>query len=316
MDPQRPVVATIGVFDGVHMGHRAIVAAAQRLADSLGGAATLAAVFDPHPLATLAPSSAPARLTTFAQRAALLQSAGVEEVVRLLPARPLLEQSPEAFLQGFTQRFNVVGFVEGEDFRFGKDRAGDVLTLRRWAKAHNVAVEIVPAVETDLADQSLTRVSSSLLRWLVEQGRVSDAQRLLGRPYSVSGAVLPGDRRGRTLGFPTANIDCDALLPGDGVYAGFATDPDGRLRPAALSVGSKPSFPGALRALEAHLLGWEGPLDLYGWPATVHFHRRLRDQARYSSVEALVAQMRRDCSRARRLLAQAQPPAAPLEPAA
>jgi len=316
MHAQRPVVATIGVFDGVHMGHRAIVAAAQRLAERQGGAATLAAVFDPHPLATLAPHRAPPRLTTFAQRAALLRRAGADEVVRLAPTRPLLEQSPEAFLQGFTQRFNVVGFVEGEDFRFGKDRAGDVLTLRRWARAHNVAVEIVPAVETDLTDQSLTRVSSSLLRWLVEQGRVGDAQRLLGRSYSVAGTVLPGDRRGRELGFPTANIDCDALLPGDGVYAGFATDPTGRLWPAALSVGSKPSFPGGLRALEAHLLGWEGPLDLYGWPATTHFVRRLRDQARYGSVETLVAQMRRDCARARRILAAVKPPAPSLEPAA
>ncbi|RMD63462.1 MAG: bifunctional riboflavin kinase/FMN adenylyltransferase [Planctomycetota bacterium] len=308
MNPQRPVVATIGVFDGVHIGHQAIVARARRLADRLGDAATLVAAFDPHPLATLAPQRTPAALSTFAHRRALLQEAGADAVVPLLPTRPLLEQSPETFLQRFTERFHVVGFVEGEDFRFGKDRAGDVQTLQRWAKAHAMAVEVVPPVEVDLTDQRLVRASSSLLRWLVEKGRVSDARRLLGRHYCVAGTVLPGDKRGRELGFPTANIDCPTLLPGDGVYAGFASDPTGRLWPAALSVGSKPSFPGGVRTLEAHLLGWNGALDQYGWPATVHFLRRLRDQARYRRLEALVEQMRRDCARVHRILSQVEPP--------
>lgn len=305
--PEPRTVATIGVFDGVHVGHAAILARARSIADAGGGGGRVAALaFDPHPLATLAPERAPTRLTTFKRRVGLLREAGADDVQRLAPTPALLSLSPQIFVERLVKEQRPAAIVEGADFRFGKGRAGDAEALRTIGARLGVAVEIVEPVEIDLDDQTVARASSTLIRWLLSAGRVRDARRALGRLYELEGVVVEGDKRGRTLGFPTANIQPEALVPADGVYAGLATDAQARWRLAAISVGTKPTFSGDARAVEAHLLDWDGPLDSYGWRTRVRFAAHLRDQARYASVDALTAQIERDCTRVRAVAAQEQ----------
>jgi len=291
-------VVTIGVFDGVHVGHVAILQRARAIACEAAAASEVVALsFDPHPLSTIAPERAPERLSVFEQRAKWLRGAGADRVAPLVPTRETLNRSPDEFVAWLMREHNPVAIVEGADFHFGKGRVGHADTLVALGKRRGVAVEIVEPVMVDLEDQTLVRASSSLARWLLAHGRVRDAARVLGRRYALAGVVQPGDRRGRNLGFPTANIECDTMIPADGVYAGVALDADGASRLASVSIGVKPTFAGARRTVEAHLLDWDGPLDTYGWRTRVSLVRRLRDQARYDNVAALVAQIRRDCDR-------------------
>lgn len=303
-----PRVITVGNFDGVHLGHAAILRRARELAaehNAPGGVLVLA--FDPHPATRLAPERAPRRLTSFEQRAELLRAAGADEVQRLAPGDDLLGLSPEAFVEWVHARFAPRVWVEGPDFHFGQRRAGNMDTLRELGEVRGFQVDQVPAVATALTDNTIVTASSTIARWLIERGRARDAWCVLGRPHRLAGTVVPGDRRGRALGFPTANIDTDSMLPGDGVYGAVATFPDGSRHSAALSVGSKPQFDGAVRAAEAYVLDLkaeEGRANLpglpeYGWPITVDIIGWVRGQLRFDSVERLVEQMGRDCERAR-----------------
>lgn len=312
-------VVTIGNFDGVHAGHAALVRAAleeaSRLGAGSGRASVVAMVFDPHPSAVLTPGRGPARLSTFEQRREWLEAMGVDRVVRLEPTAALLAQSPREFLASVVREHGAVAFVEGEDFRFGKGRAGDVRVMRSLGEEMGFGVRVVPAVERELTDQVIVRVSSTLARWLVEQGRTVDVDRLLDRAYEIVGVVERGDRRGRTIGFPTINIATEQLLPGDGVYAGRAVLPDGRECIAAISVGSKPHFRASeggngcrgvsVRVLEAHLLDVAqdeeriAGLAEYGWVVQLRIGAWLREQWRFESLGALVAQLGRDCERCR-----------------
>lgn len=307
----RRTIATVGNFDGVHAGHRAIVSRAVRMAEELGargGVVVLA--FDPHPLSRLDPGRAPARLTTFERRSALLLAAGAADVRRLEPDAELLGLSPEDFIRRVVEKHNAVGFVEGEDFRFGKGRAGSVETLRSIGESVGFCVETVSPVAAALSDHTVVTASSTMVRWLVERGRVRDAWAVLGRPYELAGTVVRGDRRGRDLGYPTANLETPLLLPADGVYGAVAELPDGRRHAAALSVGTKPMFDGEGRTAEAFLLdapreegsasiaglpeyGWELRLEIVGW---------VREQLRLDSVATLIAQMGRDCAGVRRMV--------------
>lgn len=305
-------VITIGNFDGVHLGHAALIRRAREAANAAGASServrVLVLAFDPHPASILRPGTEPVRLTTWEQRAELLRRAGADQAVRLEPTPELLSSSAEDFIQGLVDQYKPVAFVEGSDFRFGKGRAGDIDLLRSLGSRLGFWVHIVEPVTAVLDDHSIVPCSSTLVRWMIENGRVRDAAHILGRSYSVVGRVVQGQRRGRDLGIPTANISSPCLAPADGVYAGRARLADGRTFPAAISVGTNPQFDGRARSIEAHLLtgppdrasGWSPlpGLPEYGWGIELEFMSYLRDQARYESIESLVEQIRRDCQRA------------------
>ncbi len=292
----RPSVITIGNFDGVHLGHRAILAHARELAIAKD-ARVVAMSFDPHPNATLDPANQPPRLCPPDQKLARMKQAGADEVLILEPTPELLGQSPEAFIQQAVADYNPVAFIEGADFRFGKGRAGDIDTLTALGKQHGFEVIIQPSHDVTLSDLSVVTVRSSVIRWLIGHGRVHDAQRCLGQPFLLTSEIVRGEQRGRTIGIPTVNLDLDALddhtLPADGVYAGLAhlTNHDQPLT-AAISVGNKPSFGQTQLVIEAHLLDFDQ--DVYGQTVTLEFHRWLRDQARFPTPDALRDQLTRD----------------------
>ena len=288
---------TVGSFDGAHRGHLELVRAARGAVGERGRVVVLS--FDPHPLSVLRPEDAPRRLSSFEQRVEWLSGdglpAGADEVVGLSPTPEVLGQSPEAFLESLVKTYSPTVIVEGPDFRFGRDRAGSPQTLIDLEARHGYRTIIIDPVEATLTDHNVVVVSSSMIRWLLGRGRVRDAAALLGRPYELVGEVVAGDRRGREIGVPTANLDhCDRLLPADGVYGGVAVRPDGCSFPAAISVGVKPTFGDHPRVCEAHLIGYEGPLDDYGWKIRVRFDRWLRDQIAYRQIDLLTDQIRRD----------------------
>ncbi len=309
-------VLTIGTFDGVHLGHRALVERAASIASGTSLSASdgrerpqvVALVFDPSPLEVLLPERAPPRLTTFAQRERLLRNAGADIVRRLEPTRELLGMSPAEFVSNLVAEYRPIAIVEGADFRFGSKRTGDVTLLRSLGGSHGFSVEAVEQVEALLSDGPPTPVRSTAIRSCIADGRFADAARLLGRPYSIAGTVVRGDRRGRTIGFPTANLDSPCLAPADGVYAGRARLTDGRLLCAAISVGTKPTFGPHGRAVEAYLMDdtRTGPrgeawttidgLPEYGWEMELEFLTLVREQLKFDSVGALVEQMGRDCA--------------------
>lgn len=301
-------MVTIGTFDGVHVGHRALIHAARQIASQIAhtpGAHVVALAFDPHPMTRLRPDRAPERLSTWDQRAAWLRNAGADLVEPIDPTDALLALSPEAFVQCCIQQHNAVAFVEGSDFHFGARRAGNVRTLAALAEGYNFTARIVAPVDVVLENQLIARASSSLIRWLLRHRRVSDAAIVLGRPYQVAGTVVRGDRLGRTIGFPTANIQTPCMLPADAVYAGFADLPDGRRLAAAINVGTRPTVNGQSRRVEAHLFDPAGAAILrdadairgipeYDWPISLSFTRFIRDQARFESLAHLADQLHRD----------------------
>lgn len=316
---QGSAAVTIGNFDGVHLGHRALVARARA---AVGDGRVIALAFDPHPATVLRPEAAPARLTTFEQRRSLLIEAGADEVIRLDPTPDLLALDPEPFLRRVVADHKPGVIVEGTDFCFGRARAGSIESLKGLGPALGFRAEVVEPVEVALTDQLLVTASSTIARWLIGLGRIRDAAAVLGRPYTISGVVRRGDRRGRQLGFPTANLETPLLLPADGVYAGRARLPDGRSFTAAASVGTRPTFNGLGRRLEVYLLdapsepsGAIHGLEEYGWTIEVELHAWVRDDLRFESVAGLVEQMRRDRDAAARIMGSDAPfPAAGRKP--
>jgi riboflavin kinase/FMN adenylyltransferase len=303
-------VVTIGNFDGVHLGHAALVERARSLAGPADrGGRVVALAFDPHPRSVLRPGSEPARLTTFEQRTALLREAGADEVRRLEPGADLLGMSPGTFLGHVRDAFAPVALVEGSDFHFGKGRSGHIAELKTLGERLGFAVEIVEPVEVVLGDDSIVTASSSITRWLLAHGRIRDAEAVLGRPYELSGTVVPGDRRGRTLGFPTANVRAEQVAPDGGVYACVAVLPDGSTHPSAVHVGPRPTFDVEPR-VEAHILGlptshgYDGAtgwlpvagLPENGWRIGLRFVSRLRDPIAFASLDRLRDQLARDCA--------------------
>mgnify|MGYP006269302415 FL=1 len=324
-------VLTLGNFDGVHLGHRAIIAAARRLADARG-AVVRVVTFDPFPAAVLRGEGGPPRLLPTAERVTRLREAGADEVVVVEPSRELLGTEPEPFIERLVREHGAVAMVEGDNFRFGRERRGDVAMLRRLGAELGFAVEIVPPRRLSLTSPAEARVSSTLIRNLVGHGRVFDAGRALGRGFSLTAPVARGEQRGRTLGIPTANLDAEALarfiVPADGVYAGVAevlppgqevthqtgeprdtgqstgTAADAPTRyPAAISVGIKPTFGVRTLTVEAHLLGYtpEPGEALYGRVLRLSFARWLRDQYAFPGPGPLREQLQRDVGETRRL---------------
>lgn len=287
------------------MGHRALIHAAREIASHHAGSRVVALAFDPHPMTRLRPDRAPERLSTWDQRAAWLRDAGADVVEPIEPTDAILALSPEAFIQRCIEQHNAIAFVEGSDFHFGAQRAGNVRTLAALAEGYNFTTRVVAPVEVVLENQLIARASSSLVRWLLRHRRVSDAAIVLGRPHQISGVVTRGDRLGRTIGFPTANIETSCMLPADAVYAGFADLPNGRRLAAAINIGTRPTVKGQTRRLEAHLFDPSGApvlrdadaiqgLPEYDWPIALSLTRFVRDQARFESVAHLADQLHRD----------------------
>ncbi|MBM4006626.1 MAG: riboflavin biosynthesis protein RibF [Planctomycetes bacterium] len=294
---------TIGNFDGVHRGHQALLARAREVAGPAGTVTTV--TFEPHPMRLLRPEAAPQTVQTPSERREMLLSAGASEVRVLQLDRALLDQEASAFIRSLHAELGFQAIVEGPDFRFGKGRKGEMALLRSEGEKSGFRVEVVAPVDVRLADGSTAAASSSLVRWLLSQGRVDDTARVLGRPYGFSGQVVRGDQRGREIGWPTANVDFgERHIPMDGVYAGLATLPDGTRARAAISVGTKPTFGDAERTVEAFLMDRQMPLDRYGWTLRLEFSNWIREQARFDSLEPLLAQMRRDVVRTRELVPQ------------
>jgi riboflavin kinase / FMN adenylyltransferase len=298
-----PSVVTIGVFDGVHRGHQRIVGRATEVAAELG-LPVVVVTFDPHPDEVVRPGAHPPHLGTARRRAELLAGLGVDAVCVLPFTRQFSELGPDEFVHAvLVGRLHAVRVVVGEDFRFGYRAAGDVALLAELGEKYDFAAEGVPL----LADDGV-RISSSEIRERLAAGDVAAAARDLGRPHRVEGVVVRGQRRGRALGFPTANLETPphTAIPADGVYAGWLTSLDAgggeRERwPAAISVGTNPTFDETDRSVEAYALDRDD-LDLYGTHVAVDFVARLRGQVRFDSVEELVAQMHRDVDAARAAL--------------
>jgi riboflavin kinase/FMN adenylyltransferase len=302
-------VVTIGVFDGVHRGHRRIVERAAEMAHD-HGLPTVVITFDPHPDEVVRPGTHPPLLCTPRRRAALLGGLGADAVMMLPFTLELSRMTPDEFVQSvLVDRLHAARVVVGEDFRFGHRAKGDVPLLKQLGEKYDFEAEGMPLVADGKA------ISSTLIREHLAAGDVEGAARMLGRPHRVEGVVVRGARRGRELGFPTANLETlpHTAVPSDGVYAGHlacegyarahdddsAGDPDA-VWPAAISIGTNPTFEGDERTVEAYALDRDD-LDLYGEHVSVDFTARLRDTLKFDSVEALVDQMRRDVDRAREL---------------
>jgi riboflavin kinase/FMN adenylyltransferase len=288
-------VLTLGNFDGVHLGHRALLQRARELAGT--GRRVVAVTFDPHPAAVLKPDAAPLRLTPIDLRTRLLLSAGADEVLVLPPTPDLLSLEAEDFFALLRDDARVAHLVEGENFCFGRNRRGTIDRLTEWTASAGMGLTIVPPVSVALLDCSLVAVSSSLVRFLASTGRVRDAGICLGSPLRLVGRVVEGFRRGRTLGFPTANLDCSGnVVPGDGVYAARATL-DSQIYAAALNVGPLPTFSTTARQIEAHLIGFSG--DLYGQTLELEVLDFLRDQRKFTGMAELQSQLHQDVRHAR-----------------
>ncbi len=289
---------TVGNFDGVHRGHQALVAAAGRWARRVGGPA-VAVTFDPPPPHVLVPGSGRLPLTTVRDRAALLHAAGADHVVVIRTTPELLALSPEAFFEDILVRqVGAKAVVEGYNFRFGRARTGDVATLRELCGTAGVGFEELPQLVVGDAAVSSSRVRAALVA-----GDVAAAADLLGRTYWIRGRVVEGAKRGRTIGFPTANVgNVETLLPAEGVYA-VRVEIDGPTYPAggaflgAANVGPNPTFGDDARKIEVHLLDFGG--DIYGHDIAVGFAARLRETRPFAGPAALVEQLRKDVAAAR-----------------
>ncbi|GAB2807589.1 bifunctional riboflavin kinase/FAD synthetase [Actinocorallia aurea] len=291
-------VVTIGVFDGVHRGHQAVVGRAARLAAELG-LPSVVITFDPHPDEVVRPGSHPPLLVSGVRRAELLGELGVDAVMVLPFTLELSRMGPDEFVQSvLVDRLHASHVIVGEDFRFGHKAKGDVPLLRELGEKYDFEAEGVPL----LADGDT--ISSTAIRAALADGRVEDAAHELGRPHRVEGIVVRGHQRGRALGFPTANVESvpHTAIPADGVYAGFLVCDSERYPasrwPAAISVGTNPTFEGVARTVEAYALDLDD-LALYGEHVAVDFVARIRGMLKFDSIDDLVEEMNHDVAVAR-----------------
>lgn len=293
----KDVWLTIGSFDGVHKGHQAIIHKLTAGAHTVGAPAVVL-TFYPHPSVVLGRRNGPYDLTSPDERATLLGQLGVDAVITHPFNLELSNQSAHAFVESLHERLGLRHLCVGHDFALGRGREGDLSMLQKLGQEFDFTLNIMRPIR--LAGEV---VSSSRIRAALRDGDVRMARMLLGRPYQVSGQVVPGDGRGRTLGIPTANLEIDPnrLLPKSGVYACLA-DVGGVKRKAVANIGVRPTFENQapLPRLEAHLLDYHG--DLYGKSITIQFIARLRDEQKFSSIQALVDQIQHDIRQARGLL--------------
>ncbi|TDD68709.1 bifunctional riboflavin kinase/FAD synthetase [Jiangella aurantiaca] len=302
-----PSVVTIGNFDGVHLGHRQVLTRMVADAHAAGGGAQAVAVtFDPHPRQLHRPEDAPPLITGVRDKLELLAETGLDAVLVQPYTWEFARQSPEEFVRRFlVDGLHAVTVVVGHDVRFGWQNAGDLSTMLELGTEYGFTVEVIPEVTTP---DGARRWSSTWVRELLVVGDVSGAAEILGRPHRLRGVVVEGDKRGRELGFPTANLsaDADGLVPDDGVYAGWLSvvRPDAGSRerlPAAISIGTNPTFAGESRRVEAYVIG-RTDLDLYGDEIMLEFAERLRPTLTFDSVDDLIATMNDDVAKARVVL--------------
>jgi riboflavin kinase/FMN adenylyltransferase len=297
-------VITIGEFDGVHRGHQHIVARAAELGRERG-LPVVAITFDPHPDEVVRPGSHPPLLCSARRRAELLAGLGVDAVCVLPFTLEFSRLDPDEFVRTvLVDKLHAAAVVVGEDFRFGHKARGDVQLLDKLGEKYDYTVEGRPLVVLD----DVT-VSSTAIRRLLDAGDVAEAAKALGRPHRVEGIVVRGHQRGRQLGFPTANVESPphTAIPADGIYAGWLatlgeSGQETNRWPAAISIGTNPTFNGQDRTVEAYALD-RTDLDLYGLHAAIDFAARLRGTLRFDSIDALVEQMRKDVDQAREICA-------------
>lgn len=301
LDRARSVV-TVGNFDGVHRGHQQVLADVVSRARELI-ATSVVVTFDPHPMTVIHPDSAPAQLATLERRLSLLAGQDVDAVLVLPFTRELSLWEPDEFVRRILlEALHAVEVRVGTNFRYGHRAAGDVTTLTAAGTAYGFTVVGLP-----LAGDT-ARWSSTYVRQCLVEGDVASAADALGRPARVEGPVVRGDQRGRELGYPTANLVLppDTAIPADGVYAGWLTPAGGTRLPAAISIGTNPTFGGTVRRVEAYVLD-RTDLELYGEQVAVDFLARLRETVRFDGIEPLLVQMARDVAQARDLTESAGP---------
>jgi riboflavin kinase / FMN adenylyltransferase len=293
-DYLRASAVTVGNFDGVHLGHRAIIGAMLGRAKARS-APSVVVTFDPHPREVLSPGAIVPAIVPFCERVRLIEELGVEHLLKVEFTLAFAARTAEDFVRALAARVHPAAVVIGHDFRFGRDREGDDLFLRRLGPGLGFEVMAVSAVE--LAGEP---VSSTRIRAMIQAGQMRRVRKLLGAPFSVVGQVVHGHHRGRGLGFATANLRWEGnLIPAEGVYAAMAYF-NGHSCSAVANIGSNPTFGDEALALEAHLLGFDG--DLYAHPMRIAFHRRLRGELKFESPAALVAQIKKDVAFAREVL--------------
>lgn len=287
----RGSVLAIGNFDGVHLGHRAMLSALVRNA-RVANTRALVFTFDPHPLAFLRPDLVPPALTTMSRRLELIAETGVDGVLVYPTDTALLELTAEAFFDDIIRgRLDARGLVEGPNFCFGKNRGGTIERLREFCHRDSIGLDVVEPVEL-----KTRMVSSTTVRQAILEGDVDEANRLLASRYQIEGTVVEGDRRGRTIGFPTANLSgIETVLPRDGVYSGRTRIGD-EWWPTAMNVGPNPTFAEQRRKIEAHVIGYRG--DLYGARLRFEFVARLRETRKFDGIESLKRQLEADIHRA------------------
>ena len=293
-------VVTIGSYDGVHRGHQLIIRHAVDRARELGVPAVVV-TFDPHPSEVVRPGSHPPLLAPHHRRAELMADLGVDAVLILPFTTEFSKLSPADFVvKVLVDKLHAKAVVEGPNFRFGHKAAGDVDFLREQGQTYDFEVEVVDLFVSGEAGGG-EPFSSTLTRRLVAEGDVEGAREILGRPHRVEGVVVRGAQRGRELGYPTANVETvpHSAIPADGVYAGWLTA-DGERMPAAISVGTNPTFDGTARTVEAYAIDRVG-LDLYGLHVAVDFLAYLRGMEKFDSIEALLERMADDVKQAREL---------------
>ncbi len=289
----KPTVLTLGVFDGLHLGHQRIMKTVVERAAAIGAVPT-AITFDPHPRAVLHPESAPPMLQTLDQRLANFEVLGIEQAIVIPFTVEFSRQPAEDFMSNIVRdRLHAKEVYLGKGFAFGKDRGGNIDLLRRMSDELGIVADEVDEVQ--LRGQ---RISSSKIRKLLSAGRVNLARRMLGRPYGVEGVIIRGNRRGHTIGFPTANLrPHNRVVPRFGVYAS-ATLIDGAWRRSITNIGIRPTFESdAESSIETYIFDFDG--DLYGDVLRVRFLYRIRDERKFNGIDELKAQIEKDTRRAR-----------------
>ena len=300
--PGERAVITIGAYDGVHVGHRAVIEQVRRQASELG-AKSVVVTFDRHPASIVRPESAPRLLTTPTQKMELLASTGIDAVAIVPFNEQQASESPGSFVQRvIVDCLKTKVIVVGEDFHFGRDREGNVELLRKLGLEADFDVEPIELLSRE--DDIDEPVSSTAIRRALAGGDISRANAMLGRSFEASGPVVKGDQRGRLLGFPTANVEVPngLCLPADGVYAGWYERPSGSIHACAINLGRRPTFyeHADSSLLEAHLLDFDD--DLYGEIARVRLEHFLRSERKFDGVESIITQLTQDVGHARELL--------------
>lgn len=314
-----PSVVTIGNFDGVHRGHQQVLLELVAAAHGSGRSA-VAVTFEPHPAQVHRPDEAPELIMGLTDRVDTLEATGLDAVLVMHYTLKLAELTPDEFVRRvFVEALGASTVVIGHDVRFGRGNSGDLQTMKKLGEEYGFTVEVIdehsaaPLVRREApGDSEISagrRCSSTWVRELLSDGDVATAAQLLGRPHRMRGVVVHGAARGRELGFPTANLGPDAggYIPADGIYAGWMTDAAGRRWPAAISVGSNPTFDGVSRQVEAHVIDRPQEavedFDLYGQHVVVEFLQRLRGMVTYTGPGALIEQMQLDVAQTRSILA-------------